>query len=382
MAVMLPRRAREINGGGGMKGRYRLLTLMVGALLVPGAVSAQAAREYVLVGSGGGGQEGQVATYRLDRASGTLTLIDREEVGVRASYIAAHPQLPVLYVTSEGGREVHWVRIDPTTGQLTPEGQQSGSGNPVYVSVDATGSSLLAVNYGSGTTDVFPLDSRSGAIRGPGTSYETGANSHSAVFHPNNRFVYVASVADNQIAQYAYESGELRPLSPATLAQPGGPRHMTLHPSGRFAYAVAGPTNGVSAFRIEEDGRLSSLGTVRRLPNEFAAEPGSHMGSDIHVAPSGRFAYAANRGDSNTLAIYSIGADGVLSLVGHEGTGGSTPRTFVLHPAGDLMVVGNQDSQTVAVFRIDENTGRLAHLHTEAVGVAPWFVGIWQVPSE
>src|SRR5690606_29312302 len=142
-----------------------------------------------------------------------------------------NPRHPVLYVTAERGGAMHWVQADPATGMLTIGGSQASNGNPVYASVDATGRTMLAVNYGRGTTDAFPLDPATGAIAGPPLNYATGANSHSAVFHPANGHVYVASIRDSMVAQYAFRDGALTPLVPPTLAQPGGPRHFTFHPS-------------------------------------------------------------------------------------------------------------------------------------------------------
>jgi 6-phosphogluconolactonase len=349
------------------------------AAVQPAGVLPAAGTEYVFVGSGGGETVGEVTTYRLDRATGALTRIDRKEVGGLASYIAPHPRLPVLYVTAERGGQMHWVGIDPATGILTPMGARQSNGNPVYTSVDATGTRLLGVNYGQGTTDVFPLDPATGAIAGDPVNHATGRNTHSAVFHPTNRWVYAAAVADNHIAQYEFRNGALVPLSPPTVAQEGGARHITMHPNGNYAYAVAGATDNVFSFRVGAEGRLAPMGSARRLPASLSAEAGTHMGSDIHLTPDGRFAYAANRGQNNTLAIYSVAGNGELTLRGHESTRGSTPRTFAIDPAGELLLVGNQDSQTVAVFRIDRTTGGLTHLRTETVGVNPWFVGVWRV---
>lgn len=345
----------------------------------PGGAQPQPTYEYVIVGSGGAGEGnvGHLSTYRIDRTTGDLTAVDRKEVGGLASYVAKNPRHPVLYVTAERGGAMHWVQLDPATGMLTPGGSQAGGGNPVYASVDATGRTLLGVNHARGTTDAFPLDPASGAISAEPVNYPTGGNSHSAVFHPANGHVYVASVRDSMIAQYAFRDGAMTTLDPPTLAQPGGPRHFTFHPSGEFAYVIGGPSDMVGMYRVAPGGGLTSLGHVARLPDSLSAEAATHMGSDIHVSPSGRHAYAANRGTSNTLTIYSIGSDGRLTLRGHESTRGNTPRTFDIDPAGELIVVGNQDSQTLAIFRVDSDTGFLQHLHTEEVDVSPWFVGFF-----
>lgn len=366
----------------------RLAGVVAGLAVTSGAAAAQPGGgaqpqpvyEYLVVGSGGGGEGnvGHVTTFRVDRATGDLTRIDQKQVGGLASYIAKNPRHPVLYVTAERGGAMHWIQIEPATGAITIGGSQAGNGNPVYTSVDANGLTMFGVNHARGTTDAYPLDPATGAIAGAPTNYRTGANSHSAVFHPENGHVYVASVADSMISQYSFSGGTLTPLNPASLPQPGGPRHFTFHPSGEFAYVVAGPTDLVGMFQVGADGRLTSLGSVPRLPAGLGSEAATHMGSDIHVHPSGRFAYASNRGTNNTLAIYSVGGDGRLTPRGHESTRGNTPRTFAIDSAGELLAVGNQDSQTVALFRVSGDTGALTHLHTEEVEVSPWFVGFFR----
>jgi 6-phosphogluconolactonase (cycloisomerase 2 family) len=40
-------------------------------------------------------------------------------------------------------------------------------------------------------------------------------------------------------------------------------------------------------------------------------------------------------------------------------TGGDTPRTIALDPAGRFLYAANQDSDTIVAFRVDASTGRL-----------------------
>ena len=50
-------------------------------------------------------------------------------------------------------------------------------------------------------------------------------------------------------------------------------------------------------------------------------------------------------------------------------TGGETPRNFQINAAGTLLLAGNQDSDTIHAFSIDQATGTLTP--TGAVGAAP-----------
>lgn len=224
----------------------RPITLAAAAVTLLTATQASSqSREYLVVGSGGGSDNGAVTTYSIDRNTGDLTQIDRETVGRTVSFVALNPELPVLYATDERGAAVHWLNVDPRTGDLAIGGQHAATGNPVYLSVDAAGSTLLGVNYGRGTVDAFPLDDRTGAVSDAPTTYETGANSHSAVFDPGNEHVYVAAVTENKISQYAFRDGALIPLDPPALAQEGGVRHILMHPSGEYLYGVAGPSDNI-----------------------------------------------------------------------------------------------------------------------------------------
>jgi len=68
----------------------------------------------------------------------------------------------------------------------------------------------------------------------------------------------------------------------------------------------------------------------------------------------------SNRGH-DSIGIFAIDdASGVLSSVGWEPTQGKTPRFFALDPAGAILYVANQDSDTIVAFRVDAQTGKLA----------------------
>ena len=47
----------------------------------------------------------------------------------------------------------------------------------------------------------------------------------------------------------------------------------------------------------------------------------------------------------------------------NQSTRGKTPRNFGIDPTGKYLIAANQDSDTLAVFRIDSKTGKL-----EAIG--------------
>jgi 6-phosphogluconolactonase len=69
--------------------------------------------------------------------------------------------------------------------------------------------------------------------------------------------------------------------------------------------------------------------------------------------------YASNRGH-DSLAIYAADEEtGQLSMVGHESTQGVGPRAFTIDPSGALLLVANQDTDTVVTFWIHQDSGTL-----------------------
>jgi 6-phosphogluconolactonase len=69
--------------------------------------------------------------------------------------------------------------------------------------------------------------------------------------------------------------------------------------------------------------------------------------------------YGSNRGH-DSIAVYQVGAaSGNLTLVEHESTRGKTPRNFTIDPTGEWLIAANQDSDTLAVFRISDRNGAL-----------------------
>jgi 6-phosphogluconolactonase len=115
-------------------------------------------------------------------------------------------------------------------------------------------------------------------------------------------------------------------------------------------------TGEITGFAYK-DGTLKPFQTISMLPEGFTGEIGA---ADIHVSPDGKFLYASNRGDANDISIYSVDLKtGRLALVGHKSTLGKAPRNFTIDPSGNFLLVANQNSNNVIVFKRNAKTGLL-----------------------
>ena len=133
-----------------------------------------------------------------------------------------------------------------------------------------------------------------------------------------------------------------------------GPRHFAFHPSSRWAYACGEMTSTVIAFTYNpERGVLEQMQVLSTLPGEVKG----NSTAETQVSPDGKFVYVSNRGH-DSVAVFAVDeATGKLKAVGHCPTGGKTPRNFGIDPSGAFLIAANQGSNNVVVFKIDPKTG-------------------------
>ncbi len=318
----------------------------------------------------------------LDLASGRLTTKGAVAKLADPSFLAIHPTRKFLYAVNEldsfNGRKgggVSALRIDPADGKLRLLNQQSSVGSgPCHLSVDRTGKNVLVANYGSGSVACLPiqadgsLNAATSFIQHEGKSVDSsrqeGPHAHSINLDFANRFAIVADLGLDRVFVYKLDAdkGTLTPNEPlfTTVAPGSGPRHFAFHPGGQFGYVINEMANTVTAFAYDAGrGVLTEIQTISTLPAGFR---GSSNCAEVQVHPSGKFLYGSNRGH-DSIAIFAIDqTSGKLSPVGHQATHGKNPRNFALDPSGTYLLAENQDSDSIFVFRIDPATGSLTQV--------------------
>jgi len=105
------------------------------------------------------------------------------------------------------------------------------------------------------------------------------------------------------------------------------------------------------------NGNLQFQQRISLLPTDFKGAVGA---ADIHVSADGRFLYCSDRGDDNNISIFSINpVDGKLTIIGHQSTLGKGPRNFNFDPSGNFLLVANQNTDNIIIFKVDKKTGLL-----------------------
>ena len=247
--------------------------------------------------------------------------------------------------------------------------QNSSSVGTCHVALDRTGRVLVSADYnGGGAASFLVTEGKlSPAVwtevymgHGPNKDRQQSAHAHFASFSPDNRFAYINDLGSDCIHIYKLnaETAILTKAGSYTAKPGAGPRTLHFHPNGHTAYSVNELDSTVDVLQWSKaDGSLTLVTRIELLPEGYH---GPTRACDTVITRDGKFVYFANR-DNNFL--YSFRADyesGKLTPIARSNCGGKTPRNFVLDPTENWMLVANQDSNLISVFRRNTVTGALA----------------------
>ncbi|MFC3196409.1 lactonase family protein [Parapedobacter deserti] len=321
------------------------------------------------------GKSKGIYVYDYDLLTGDATLKSSVESD-NPSFITVSSDTRYVYAANENGEgkgAVSAYALDAASGKLTFLNRQLTQGDsPCHVVTDREGTHVVVSNYSGGSISVFPIqpDGSLGAMKqliqhegsGPNRDRQQKPHVHSAFFSPDQKRIYVQDLGTDKINIYEYHpESQDTPLVPALhpyakSAAGGGPRHIAQSSDGRYVYLVQEMTAQVLVYR-QDNGKLEPIQEVGINEDGFS---GSNGAADINLSPDGRFLYASNRGDANTLAIYQVSpADGKLAKVGNQSVLGRGPRNFSISPDGKFLLVANQNTDEVVVFARDSKTGLL-----------------------
>lgn len=326
---------------------------------------------YLIVGTYTSGASEGIYVYQLDTLSAYSKLLSETKVD-NPSYLTLTEDEKYIYAVSENDDKTaaaNAYEFDKQSGKLKFINQQlTGGAAPCYITVDKSGKHVVTANYSGGSVTVFNtkdgggLDVASDVIsftgKGVDAKRQTQPHIHCVRYTPDGNYLFATDLGTDKIHKFVVNENVLGshlkvgiPQS-VKVADGSGPRHLTFHPNGKFAYLITEMSGEVIAFDYG-NGTLSQIQSVK---SDTLNAQGS---ADIHISPDGKFLYSSNRLQGDGIAIFTINeADGRLSKVGYQNTG-VHPRNFILTPNGKYLLVASRDDNVIQIFARDEKTGLL-----------------------
>ena len=351
-------------------------------------------------GQGGGGG---ITTFTVNMSDGSLTQVSKTGAdfeGLNGGSMCISADGRFLYCTHEApnlngkagaGGGVHAFSINRDSGALTHLNVQPSMGvNPCFMIVDKTGKRVIVANHGDfvkalrvvkrngvpvienptddGTVamfevkadgsleaacDVAVFERRSLAEAGP------GAAAHSVNFDNSGRWVVACDVGADHIYVYPFDAGARTLGKGKSFPTPPGraPRHSVFHLRLPYFFITNERESILSSFHFDsKTGDVRPIHTAATIPTDFKER---NSLADIRLHPNGKFVYGSNRGH-DSLAIFKVEEEtGKMLPVDIASVLGGNPREFDFEPSGKFLYVGNQTTNQMVTFAVDPDTGKI-----------------------
>jgi 6-phosphogluconolactonase len=327
-------------------------------------------------------EDGNIGMYTL-QADGSLQPGQRFKAEKLVMPMAVSPDKRFLIAAVRSKPfQAYSYSIDKSSGALNLVGTGTLAESYPYIALDHSGRFLLGASYGANQVSVNPVGA-DGRVGEPLQVIPTARNAHSIRADNTNRFVFVPHLGTDQVFQFLFDekSGRLSANTPPVLQlkQGTGPRHLIFSSDNRFVYLLNELTGIVTTLSLDPNaGTLKELDSVSVLPPDTKLVPGVPRGavgtpganqaprntandiwaSDLHLTPSGRLLYAAERTSSALGAFRVDTGSGKLTYLGSTSTE-KQPRGFNIDPTGRFVVVSGEQSDTISSYGIDTETGAL-----------------------
>lgn len=246
--------------------------------------------------------------------------------------------------------------------------QDCGGLNPAHLAIDKTGKYLVNSNYSDGSLSLFQIkDDGSLSVAKQVLQFkdssvvknrQEASHIHSSNFSPDNKYLFVHDLGADNIRKFKFYNTEsrLEPSSEVKIKLGNGPRHFTFHPNGNFGYGINELSGTIDAYQYKNGNLIwiEDYQTYQQKQNIYRA-------ADLHTSSDGNFLYASIREPKeNSIVVYAINKEnGKLQLIEHKDTGGVHPRNFAISPSGNYVLVANQFSNNISIYKRDSKTGKL-----------------------
>lgn len=309
--------------------------------------------------------------YEFDTVTGETKVKASTENVINPSFLTVSRDKKFIYATNEDGdnSQVSAFQFDSNTNQFTFLNSQKSEGNdPCHIINDEQ--NVIVANYSGGNITVFGKnpDGSIGKhkqimkheVQTVSEAKPENSHMHMLQLSPDKKYLVASDLGKDYLYVYRYnpeaKSAVLEFSYFVRVKHGTGPRHFTFSQDGKYVYLINELDGTLLVFKYLE-GKLQFIQETTVVARDFK---GKTSAADIHISADGKFLYATNRGDANTISCFEIKMNGKLKCKQTTSTLGKGPRNFSLDPTGNFLLVAHQYTNDVVIFKIDKETGILS----------------------
>ncbi|KAK7415950.1 hypothetical protein QQX98_005523 [Neonectria punicea] len=214
-------------------------------------------------------------------------------------------------------------------------------------------------------------------------TYNSSAGVHGTALSPGNDFLYSADDMGNAVWVHSYDrqSGEIQEVQYLAAATGSNPRHLTVHPNGKWVYVVYEEGNSIATYKRDTGtGKLKFQNeTYSLLPSGFTNSSSYWADEVLFSIPaegsSPKYLIAATRSRTTgisgyvsafSLATESGGIEEQLFLLPTTNSGGSANAVSPALFSENYFAITDSGSNFIEVWTIDgKDASVIAHLNLE-----------------
>ena len=324
-----------------------------------------------------------IHTLIMNCVSGELTLLDSQDHGCNASFIAVDSKGQYLYAVSERLERgsVFVYKIDPETHYLSFINElvlpaagcvhNTVNQNDKFVLIPCwKTSNILSCRVGEDGALEEVVDNLHVP---PGRSIkkrQSQPTPHQVVFDHTGKFALVPDLGADRIYVFTFNdhTGKMTLKSIVCVDPGGGPRHLAFHPNNRWVYLITELDNDIYLYDFnEKTGELIFRQKIVLLPEGFLESYNGPeiQGGEIQISPDGRFIFASTRGyytEDGYDRIFRLEIDqvtGEMINLSDFSAYGVCPRMFRFTRDSRFILICNQSDNEVVSLAYEALSGNI-----------------------
>ncbi|WP_161794228.1 lactonase family protein [Demequina sediminicola] len=310
------------------------------------------------------------------------------------SFMAGHPSLSLLYVTSEeDASQLHVVDVSDESAPSVAASVPTGGSGACHVLISPDARTLYISHYGSGDLSVIQLDENGMPVAeaaaqvlghagsGPRTDRQDAPHAHSAGFGPGGHHVLVADLGTDELRRYAVRADGLLDDHgiAATLPAGSGPRHFVVGDGrgGSDLLYVACELSG-TIVTLRWDAHAGEAYAIAEQPVTTVSPRSADDNYPSHIVLHDGVLFTGVRG-ADVIALHDLSPEGQLNYRTSIDAG-HWPRHFAI--IAQRLHVGAERGHEVRTYDMDDvlalppenEVGYVAHVaHASAAMPSPAF---------
>ncbi|WP_283583555.1 lactonase family protein [Limosilactobacillus difficilis] len=290
-----------------------------------------------------------------------------------------------LFAIKQNGKQGGVAAYQLKDGQASLINEVLGAGAPpAYVGIDEQRHLLFSANYHTAKINVFRINEDGSltltdsvthqGMTGPRPEQQDGPHCHYADLTPDGRLIVCDLGMDLLVVYDISDDGKLTAASRYHCESGFGARHLAFHPNSQVLYVLGELSSKLTVLAYHaQDASFKPLQTIATIPSSWTSHNGA---AAIHITKDGRFVYVSNRGE-DTIAVFAVQNDFSLKHIQSISTEGSFPRDFELSSDEKFLLAGNQNSDSLALYQRNDQTGLLKKLQQNVTCPEPVCIKRW-----